>query len=62
MAGIGSVITRNVKNYALVYGNPAKQHGWINEDGNKLSKKGDGVWTSEDGFLYKESENGLVKL
>lgn len=27
MAGIGSIITRDVKDYALVYGNPAKQHG-----------------------------------
>lgn len=62
MAGIGSVITRNVKNYALVYGNPAKQHGWINEEGNKLFKKGDGIWSSEKGILYKESENGLIKL
>ena len=36
--GAGSVITKNVKDYSLVYGNPAKQHGWVSESGNKLDK------------------------
>ena len=32
------MITKNVKDYSLVYGNPAKQHGWVSESGNKLDK------------------------
>jgi len=36
--GAGSVVTKNVKDYSLVYGNPAKQHGWVSESGNKLDK------------------------
>ena len=36
--GAGAVITKNVKDYSLVYGNPAKQHGWVSESGNKLDK------------------------
>ena len=62
MAGIGSVITRNVPDYALVYGNPAKQHGWVDEIGGKLSPGEKGLWKSADGFLYKETETGLTRI
>ena len=32
----GSVVTRDVPDYALVYGNPAKQHGWMCQCGARL--------------------------
>jgi UDP-2-acetamido-3-amino-2,3-dideoxy-glucuronate N-acetyltransferase len=32
--GAGSVVTKDVPPYALVYGNPAKQHGWMDKQGN----------------------------
>lgn len=35
--GAGAVVTRNVPDYALVYGNPAIVHGWVCECGEKLS-------------------------
>ena len=35
--GAGSVVTKDVFPYALVYGNPARQHGWISESGDKLN-------------------------
>jgi len=35
--GAGSVVTKDVPAYALVYGNPAKQHGWVSEFGCALS-------------------------
>lgn len=34
--GAGSVVTKDVKPYALMYGNPAKQRGWICYCGEKL--------------------------
>lgn len=34
--GAGSTVTKNVNDYALVYGNPAKQVGWMCECGAKL--------------------------
>ena len=36
MVGAGSVVTKDVKSHALVYGNPAKQHGWVCKCGSKL--------------------------
>jgi UDP-2-acetamido-3-amino-2,3-dideoxy-glucuronate N-acetyltransferase len=33
MIGAGSVVTKNVESYTLVYGNPAKVMGKINENG-----------------------------
>ncbi len=36
MIGAGAVVTKDIKNYALVVGNPAKQIGWISEMGCKL--------------------------
>lgn len=36
MAGSGSVITKDVPDFALVYGNPAKIHGFVCRCGEKL--------------------------
>lgn len=35
--GAGTVITRNIPDYALVYGNPARIKGWMCQCGIKLS-------------------------
>lgn len=36
LIGAGSVITKPVKPFALVVGNPARQIGWVSENGHKL--------------------------
>jgi len=39
MVGAGSVVTKSVPNFALVYGNPAQITGKVDKDGNIVSKK-----------------------
>ena len=39
MVGAGSVVTRDVPNHALVYGNPAKQAGFVCRCGHKAEVK-----------------------
>ena len=34
--GAGAVVTKNVPDYALVVGNPARQMGWMSEYGHRL--------------------------
>lgn len=36
LVGAGSVVTGDVPAFALVYGNPARQHGWVSAHGEKL--------------------------
>jgi len=58
--GAGAVVTKDVKPYALVMGNPARQTGWMSEYGHKLNfdKKGYAVCPeSEERYRL---ENGNV--
>ncbi len=43
LIGAGSVIIRNVKPYALMVGNPARQIGWVSEYGEKLNFNEEGI-------------------
>ena len=58
--GAGAVVTKDVKPYALVFGNPARQTGWMSEFGHKLSfdEKGFAI-CPESGERYR-LEKGLV--
>jgi UDP-2-acetamido-3-amino-2,3-dideoxy-glucuronate N-acetyltransferase len=41
MIGAGSVVTKDVPDYGLVFGNPAVLVGYVDENGNKLNNKND---------------------
>lgn len=40
MVGAGSVVTKDVPPYALVYGNPVRVHGEVDKEGNIVSRNG----------------------
>jgi UDP-2-acetamido-3-amino-2,3-dideoxy-glucuronate N-acetyltransferase len=39
MVGSGTVVTKNVPDYAVVVGNPARRIGWVCECGDKLDER-----------------------
>ena len=58
MIGAGGVITKPVKAYALVVGNPAKQIGWVSEYGNRLvfEERGNAVCSESGQDYYLEGD------
>ena len=54
LIGAGAVITKPVKAYALVVGNPAKQIGWVGEYGHRL------VFNEDKIAICKESSQHYV--
>ncbi len=59
--GAGAVITKEVKDYALMVGNPAKQIGWMSEYGHKLEFNEDGIAICIESNEKYKIENELVK-
>jgi UDP-2-acetamido-3-amino-2,3-dideoxy-glucuronate N-acetyltransferase len=56
--GAGSVVTRDIPDYALVYGNPARIQGWMCACGVKLRLGSGGEASCQScGTRYRKSEN-----
>ncbi len=51
--GAGTVVTRDVGDYALVVGNPARQTGWMCRCGIKLQLDGDAARCAACGDAYR---------
>ncbi len=60
--GAGAVVTKEVKAYALIVGNPGKQIGWMSEYGHKLQFDKDNIAIcSESGTKYKLTNDSVKK-
>jgi UDP-2-acetamido-3-amino-2,3-dideoxy-glucuronate N-acetyltransferase len=59
--GAGAVITKDVPDYALMVGNPARQRGWMSEYGHKLEFDAQGLATCPESQARYELRNGTVK-
>ncbi len=59
--GAGAVVTKNIPDYALVVGNPAKQTGWMSEAGYKLTFNNQGLAICPERNETYRLENNVVK-
>jgi UDP-2-acetamido-3-amino-2,3-dideoxy-glucuronate N-acetyltransferase len=57
MVGAGAVVTRDVADYALVAGSPARRIGWVSRTGERL---GEDLVCPRTGERFRETESGLV--
>ncbi len=55
--GTGAVVTRNVPDYALMLGNPARRVGWMCQCGERLT---DDLDCMGCGKIYTKTEEGLI--
>lgn len=60
LIGAGTVVTKPVKPYALVVGNPGKQIGWVSEYGHRLEFVSGKAKCPESLKSY-ELKNGFIK-
>lgn len=59
--GAGAVITKDIKPYALVVGNPGKQIGWMSEHGHRLNFNNTGLAICPETRKKYKLENDNVK-
>ena len=59
----GSVVTKNVPDYAVIKGVPGKQHGWISEHGDFLTFNSNNQATCKvSDWKYKIENNKVFKI
>ena len=59
--GAGSVVTKDVPPYAVVYGNPARQHGWACECGIVLEFRSSHATCVECRRNYRELNSNSIE-
>ena len=61
--GAGAVVTKNIPDYALVVGNPARQLGWVSEYGHRLKFNDEGIaLCPETNQEYKLADNKVIRI
>ena len=60
LVGAGAVVTKDVPDFALVVGNPARQIGWVGHHGVNLLKKSECIFECPKTFRLYEVKNGSM--
>lgn len=61
--GAGAVVTKDVKPYQLVYGNPSRHRGWMSEFGHNLEFDDNGIAVCpESGSKYHLKDDLVTRL
>tara|TARA_R110000796_G_scaffold77799_6_gene173844 strand:- start:21573 stop:22163 length:591 start_codon:yes stop_codon:yes gene_type:complete len=60
LIGAGAVVTKEVPDYALLVGNPAKQIGWVSEYGHRLKFDEKGIAECDESKQQYLLENNVV--
>ncbi|MGS2762728.1 acyltransferase [Sinomicrobium sp. M5D2P9] len=61
LIGAGAVVTKEVKDYALVVGNPAIHIGWVSEYGHRLNFDSNGIAVCPESLQEYRLEDDKVK-
>ena len=62
MIGAGSVITQDIPDFALVYGNPGRINGYVCECGEKLKFANSKTTCLKCGMTYSNKNNKCIKV
>ncbi|MEC8968788.1 MAG: acyltransferase [Bacteroidota bacterium] len=62
LIGAGTVVTKSVKPYALIVGNPGKQIGWVSEFGHRLNFKNGTAICEESNQKYQLFDDHVKKI
>lgn len=63
LVGAGSVVTKEVKPFEMVYGVPAKHQGWVSKAGHILHFNEEGIAVDKfDGSTYQLNNNIVTQL
>jgi len=62
MIGAGTVVTKDVPDYALVIGIPGKVVGWVSEAGKKLKFENGLAFCEKSGKRYKIENNKVFEI